>query len=419
MKRSVLFAVFSAATSLPSLAQGLYYTGTEAQESLPLRWVAGANVVYDDNVAPGFGTPQDSFAINPSVGMSFVHNTPRTTWDVFARLGIIYYLDAPAGLDDINQQSRVGVNMVHRANDRLRFVSRNIVSYELEPDYSMGFASARLAQEYILWNLDNSVGYRWTQRFGTYTGLRLQGMQFDDQNVVAVNNPIFNNMGANMDRNIWEAYQQFRYQLTPQTVLTADYRYGVTDAGGFAGDSVDQFFLVGAEHRFNPNSIGIIRVGSQLRSVDQGEDASSPYLEFAFNSRVTESFTARAFARYGLELFDSVAALNGLLYNFDQRETLRVGLSSDYRLSQKLSLFSGIDYIPTTYASGRRVGPGTGPAFVADQEEVLFNAFLGLTVQFTDQLSGNVIYNFTNSDSDLQLRSYDRNRISVGLNAQF
>lgn len=407
MKYSALTGFFTAAIAAPCFGQGLYYTGTEAQESLPIKWGVGGSVIYDDNVNPGAGKTDSSFGINPYVGVSFVHNAPRTTWDVYSRLGLIYYLDAPAGIDDINSQSRLGLNVIHRVDERLRLVSRNFVSYELEPDYSYGYASTRQSQEYLIWQLDNSVGYRWTERFGTYTGLRLNGMQYDNSKG-----------GANSDRSIWELYNQFRYQLTPQTVLTADYRYGQTEAGGLAGDSTDQYILVGAEHRFSPTSIGIVRLGAQLRDVDQGQNATSPYLEFAFNSRVTQDFSLRAFTRYGLETYDSVAAWNASSYNFDERETLRIGVSGDYKLSPKLTLFSGIDYIPTTYASGRKVA-GAGPATAPDLDEDILNAYLGLSVKLTDQLTGNVSYNFTNVDSDLALRSYDRNRISVGVSAEF
>ena len=66
-----------------------------------MKWVVGASLIYDDNVNAGFSAPgvgeDDSFAINPYVGLSFVTITPQTTWDVYARLGTIYYFDAPQG----------------------------------------------------------------------------------------------------------------------------------------------------------------------------------------------------------------------------------------------------------------------------------------------------------------------------------
>ena len=391
-------------------AQGLYYVGSEAQESLPLKWVVGANVIYDDNVNPGVAgaDKEDSFGTNPYVGMSFVSMTPQTTWDVYARLGLIYYFDAPDTMDDISSQSRAGINLTHRFSERLRFSSRNFVSYELEPDYSYGYASSRSVGEYFYWQSDNSLGYRWTERFATYTGLRLTGTTYADVD--------------NNDRFTWELYNQFRYQLSPQTVLTADYRYGQTTGDGVSSDSTDQYILGGVEHRFSPNTIGIVRAGIQLRDVEDGSSNNSPYLEFAMNSQVNEQFRIRSFARYGIESYDTVQVYDadGIPGNetveFDDRETLRFGISGEYAISPMFSVFSGIDYIPTSYASGRLI-PGGGS--VADEEEDIFNAYIGMSVKFNDYLTGTASYNFTDSSSDLAGRDYNRNRVSVGVSAEF
>ena len=55
MKRKIPYTLIGLLTVSPIFAQGLYYVGTEAQESLPIKWVLGASVIYDDNVSPGFG----------------------------------------------------------------------------------------------------------------------------------------------------------------------------------------------------------------------------------------------------------------------------------------------------------------------------------------------------------------------------
>ena len=112
MKFKSSLAVLGLLTTLSASAQGLYYVGSEAQESIPLKWVVGMNVTYDDNITPGFGQKEDSVSLNPSVGLSFVSITPQTTWDVYARLGLVYYFDAPStgASQDVNSQSRIGVN---------------------------------------------------------------------------------------------------------------------------------------------------------------------------------------------------------------------------------------------------------------------------------------------------------------------
>jgi hypothetical protein len=44
---------------------------------------------------------------------------------------------------------------------------------------------------------------------------------------------------------------------------------------------------------------------------------------------------------------------------------------------------------------------------------------VGLSVKFTDMLYGTVSYNYTDSESDFPDQSYNRNRISVGVRAEF
>lgn len=400
----LLFGLLAASAS----AQGLYYVGDEAQESSPLKWVVGANLIYDDNMMPGFGPKEDSLAINPYVGASFVSITPQTTWDVYARLGLVYYFDEPtaAGSDDINSQSRLGANFVHRFSERLRFSSRNFISYELEPDYSYGYASSRQVGEYLYWQTDNSVGFRWTERVGSYTGFRLTEASYADV--------------SNNDRFTWELYHQMRYQLTPQSVLTLDYRYAQTSGDGVSSDSTDQYLLAGIEHRFSPNTIGILRAGAQFRDVDDGNDVTAPYAELSLNSQINEQLRVRAFARYGMEVYDTVLAHpTAGLVEFDDRRTFRLGISSEYAVSQALSIFAGVDYIPTSYQDGRSVSTPQFLGGISDLDEEIINAYVGFSVKFTDYLTGTASYNYTHSSADIAGRDYDRNRFSVGVSAEF
>jgi len=418
MKRKLSIGFLGLLAAGSASAQGLYYVGNEAQESMPVKWMVGADVVYDDNVSPGSldatGKPAEdsSVAISPYVGMSFVSMTPQTTWDVYARLGLVYYLDAPKSVDEVSSQSRLGVNLTHRVSERLRFSSRNFVSYELEPDYSYGYASSRSVGAYFYWQSDNSIGYRWTERFATYTGLVLSGVTYPDT--------------SNNDRFTWEAYNQFRYQLTPQTVLTADYRYAQTSANGVASDATDQYVLGGVEHRFSPTTIGIVRAGVQFHNVDSRSDSTSPYVEFALNSQLTQQFSVRSFLRYGIENYNTVQGLDtngdGLsdtLVEYTDTETLRLGVNAQYAISPMFSVFCGVDYIPTSYGSGRSttMPPYLGPT--PDVDEDIINADIGFSVKFNPFLTGTAAYTYTKSSSDIVGKDYDRNRISVGLSAQF
>jgi hypothetical protein len=215
-------------------------------------------------------------------------------------------------------------------------------------------------------------------------------------------------------------YNQFRYQLSPQTVLTGDYRYGQTAGNGVSSDSTNQYILAGVEHRFSPNTIGILRAGAQIRDVDDGSDNTSPYVEFAFDSQINKQFRVRAFTRYGMEYYNTVQMHpTAGLVEYDDRQTLRFGLNGEYAFSPMLSLFSGVDYIPSSYASGRSVSTPPFLGGVSDLDEQIFNAHIGLSVKINEFITGNATYNFTHSSSDLDGGDYDRNRISLGVTAEF
>ncbi|MES2981494.1 MAG: outer membrane beta-barrel protein [Verrucomicrobiota bacterium] len=406
MKLKSAIFLLSVLAAISAQGKGLYYIPNESEETFPIEWGVGMNVTWDDNTTPATAGPKDeTLSFNPYVEMSFVSGSPQTVWDVYAKLGVLYYFDEPAaaGSDDAYGQMRVGVNLTHRFDERLRLVSRNFISYELEPDYSYGFATNRQSSEYLYWDTDNSLGYRWTERLATYTGLKLT--MLDYANV------------SDADRFTWTLYNQFRYVLSPQTVGTAAIRYAQTTADGVASDSSDIYLLVGAEHRFTPNTILIANVGAQIRDVDgpNGGNSTSPYMELTLRTQVNEQFSISAFLRYGAEVYDTVVALP-LLAEYDSRMTLRIGTQATYQVSQKLSLFSGIDLISTSFEDGRAV---VGGAPQSDQDETLINAYIGANLELTEYLDGTISYNFTNADSDIPNRSYDRNRISVGLKAEF
>jgi opacity protein-like surface antigen len=224
------------------------------------------------------------------------------------------------------------------------------------------------------------------------------------------------------DRMYWQVYEQLRYQYSPQTVLITEYRYGQTLTDSIASESTDQYFLIGADHRFSPNTIGTVRTGAQLRDVDGGSSATSPYLEFALNSQINPQLRVGAFMRYGMEGDDTVLTPDRYdeSFNYDERNTFRLGVTGGYMISPDLSLNSGIDVIQSNYDAGRWVRSGDSGTSAPSLSETTFNAYIGMSVKLTDFLYGNLSYNYSQVVSDVNdYREYDRNRVSVGVSAEF
>ena len=404
-------------------AQGLYdlAPNVEAKESSPLKWSAGLEIGIDDNVTPTVtnvpagnpGFEDEVTFLRAYVGTSFVSITPQTTWDVYARVGGIYYLDEPAaaGSDDFFGQARLNVNWAHRVSERLRFSSRNYVAYELEPDYSYGLTTDRQIDEYLHYRSDNAVGYRWSERFGTYTGFTISGLDYSSAS-------------SNNDRKIYSIYNQFRYRATEQTNWALDYRYSWTDASGSAADSTNHYILLGIEHRFSPNSVLAAKAGVQIRDTDNGgNDGDNPFAEIAIRTRVNEQFSVRAFARYSVEDYGTSF---GAGYTYDNNGTLRIGISADYVVSPQLTLHAGINYIDINMEDGRGV-PGST---LTDLDQELLNLYLGFSYKINDGVYITGSYNWTDSDASGGVgvgpaalfsagRNYERNRATLGVRVEF
>lgn len=408
MKKLLLSAPLTLVITGMVNGQGLYdiAPNDDALESSPITWSAGLSYNFDDNVTPTAAAGSSGFedevsSISAYVGASLVSITPQTTWDVFARLGGNLYLDSPGAseVDDAYGQARLGLNWAHRVSERLRLSSRNYAAYEMEPDYSYGFSTDRQIEEYLHYQTDNAVGYRWNKRFATYSGMKVRGVDYADSE------------SAN-DRMIYSLYNQFRYRSSDQTVWTLDYRYSETDSSGTAGDSTNQYVLLGTEYRFSPNSVIAVKAGMQMRDVDGGTDEDSPFFEGAIRTRVNSELSIRSFARYSVE--DYGTSFDG--FTFDTNSTLRVGVSADYVISPQLTLQAGANVIMMDMEDGRNV---PGPGAVDDADTDLLNLYLGLSYKINDGLYVTGSYNWTDSDSDLQNRSYERNRFAIGLRTEF
>ena len=408
MKRSFTSLFFVALTAPVYANEGLYNTGAESVEALPLKWSLSTSAIYDDNVAAGSSTTADSsLAISPNVGLAYTNSDPQTSFDLFGKVGLIHYLDSPETLtDDTFSQSRITASFNHRFDERLRFRSQNNIANELEPDYSYGIASSRSGTESLSWLTDNSISYRWSERYATSTGINYSGYRADSagQN--------------NNDRTTIGGYNQIRYQLSQQSVLTSDYRASFTSAVGVASDSVDQFFLVGVDHRFSSNTVGIFKTGAQYRDVDLGDGGLGPYLEIAFTSQINQQLRLGAYTRYSAEVYDTVLSNGANLFDYEDRRALRLGGTASYAVSPDLSLLTGTDLIFSDYLDGRDT---TNPnVYGPDKYETSVNVYVGFSYSLNDFLKANMYYTYAQTFTDISAqREYTRNRISIGLSAEF
>ncbi|MGJ8725835.1 MAG: outer membrane beta-barrel protein [Roseibacillus sp.] len=389
-------------------AQGLYSIAPnddEADSSLPLTYIVGANFGYDDNPTPLFdGGADGSSYVGGFVQANMASVSPQTTWEVFARLGVRYYLNDidGANVDSTTFDARLGLNFTHRFSERLRFSSRNLLALENEPDFGYGFGGDRRVGEYFRYSSNNSVGYRWSDRLGTQTGVTFGGVSYND-----IDDSDYTQVTFRHD---------FRYRLTPATVVTAGYRYGVTsNDGDRRGDATSHYLVGGVEHRLSPTSAVVFRAGVQVNEPDGGDSRTRPFFEGALRSSLTEQLSTNVFVRYANENWNRGFVSDGIVHRFEQNQTLRIGAKATYALNPRLSLFGGLNYVLTDYED---LADGSGPG-AQEGGEGLLNLNTGFSYQMSDNLYLTGSYNFTTSVSDFDDREYDRNRVQLGVQATF
>ena len=389
-------------------AQGLYSIAPnddEADSSLPLTYIVGGGVGYDSNPTPlfGGGGNSGSVTLNAFAQANVTNVTPQTTWDFYTRIGLRFFLTDLDGdnADQVNYEARVGVNFTHRFSERLRFSSRNFVAYEIEPDFEYSFANDRRAGQFFRYSSENSVGYRWTERLGTQTGVNFNGIIFEDLD--------------NSDFNSITFRHQFRYRVSPATVLTAGYRYRTTFGPNSGLDSGSHFLVGGVEHRINPVSAIVLRGGAQINDPDNGGTSASPFVEGTLRSQLTPQLSANIFARWSSEEFNRSLVSEGNFFEFEESQTLRIGSRFNYTVSPAVSLFGGINYVFTDFEDQTAPGVGLG----SDSDEGVLNINVGASYRLTDNLYLTGSYNYTESFSDFDDREYERNRFNLGVQATF
>lgn len=379
-------------------AQGIYNLSPNdgATESLPLDFSVFTNVGWDDNVTPTTIDGNDSAYGSLGIGANYVNVSPQTVIDFNLSLGVLHYFDniQDPTAKDTYYNVRLPLNISHNVSERLRFATRNYVFYGLEPDYTYGAVNDRSNDEYLFFSTDNSVGYKWTDRLGTYTGFQWNTLDYDSDD-------------NRNDRQNFVLYNQFRYVVSQQTIATLDYRYRWTDVKD-GNNSKNQKLLLGFEHRLNPTAVLIARAGAQFRKVDGRSNQTNPTFELSYKQEVNEAFKVRLSGAY--EINDYGTSLSDGS-NYENSSVFRINAAGDYYLSADLYLTGGVNYINNKYDGGGR------PEDTVD----VFNIYLGATYQLAHNLSGNLNYNFTTSNDETGAlnRDYDRNRIQAGLTYTF
>lgn len=376
------------AQSLMSLEDQANFT-----ESHPLILSVSGGMGYDrlnykaDNSGLG---DIDSFFIQGGVGAQYGDADKRTPWNIGADFGVLNYLDDVPGKDTY-YNARVVANLLHQASQRLKIANYAYATYEVEPDYAIGASTGLRNGQYFYGFESFAVSYAWSQRLSSTTSYTIDGIRYEDGEV-----------GRLEDRLSHVIAQQFSYSLNQRTKLVAEYRYRITDYTSAPNDYTSHYVLAGIDHAWSERTTGTLRAGAEIYQSDR-IDKTAPYGEVGIDHATSKKTNVRFYGSVG---FDGAE-----LGDYNSRYAYRTGVTATHRVSERLSVNGGVHYVNSKYD-----GNGTTTTDVTEQQ---INASAGLAYRLWHNVSMDAAYSYTLLSSDDSLREYDRNRVSLGLSAQF
>jgi hypothetical protein len=407
-------------------------------------WTVGATLrgFYDDNVntlpdnytlPAGFHRDSYGFEVSPFLRFSFPME--QTTLDFGYVYSLKYYENKPIGnTDNYDQTHDFSVALNHAFSERYQLNVKDSFVIGQEPDMLRAGSTFNSFQRISGDNLRNygavTFSAQITPDLATEVGYANTFYSYSDNQTTIdpSGNFIPSNSGL-LDEVDNVAHLDLRYQLQPQTTGVFGYQFRELDYIGNQeiGRYVDasgvhsvmsnernvrmNYLYVGLDHNFRPDLTGSVRAGGQYADYyndPASQDQLSPY------------------------------AMLNLKYTYLPESSLQVGFVYDYTPSDLFSANSAGDLTlnaqsATVFASlNHRITPKLYGNILAQYQNSTYyggtydseadNYYLvGLSLQyrFTPNFSAEVGYNYDDLHSDIANRSYDRNRVYVGVTGSY
>jgi len=396
MKRTAITTMILAGlfSTEGAFGQGLLSLGSDDDfySGLPFTTSFGIDSGYDSNPATSSAGGNGSAFSRGTAEFAYGSGSRSTPVRVGLSVSGIYYYDDVPGLDeDFYYDTRFTLNAKHDFSRRLTVGNNFYLSYEVEPDYTIGASNQRRLDQYLYGYNSLWASYAWSRRISTITRYTLSGIRYDDSGI-----------GDLEDRLNQTVGKEIRYAWSRKTTAVAEYRFTSTNYDTAPRDYQSHFILGGADHHFSRTLTGHLRAGAELRNDDLYGDENRPYAEVALRQRLAENTAIHWANRFGLEDSD--------LGTYASRYSFRSSLSVEHGFSNRFRGSTGITYLHNDYSDS---------AFSPDTNEDLVSAQVGLAYRMFSAVDLNASYSYTTVASDDAFREYDRQLVSLGLSTTF
>jgi len=409
--------------------------GLTSDASKPWSVSASLRGFYDDNVntSPSGPNKRDTFGfeVSPAVNLSFPME--QTTISLGYIYAFKYYDRKPIGnSDNYDQTHTLNAALDHAFSERYQISVRDSFAIGQEPDFLRTGNSFATFQRISGNNIRNygsvTLNAQLTRLFGLEVGYSNSYFDYEDEGGDATSP----SLSGLLDRIEHTAHIDARWVLQPQTVGVFGYQFrqanytgneeiGVTSSLASVmsrdRDFREHYVYVGVDHTFRPDLTGSVRVGGR-------------YIEF-YNDPTGNGNGWGPYAVANLRWTYAPESYVELGLSHDINATDVVGGGTDQSSftssAESTVVYGSVHHRFTPKLHGSLLGQfqnseWSGGSFNG-QTEQYYLIGLNLTYQFTPHFSGEVGYNYDKlvsvKGTDGSDRSFDRNRVYIGVTASY
>ena len=381
--------------------------------------------IYDE------ASKQSSYGISFSPSVNF--NAVREQGEIGLgyTFGLKWYEDRDP--DSTDESHTIAAKIAHSVSPTFSFELANNLRIAQEPEIIAGTVRRpiRGEQDY----LHNQASFYATQMlsdtYSVYAGYANTVFNFDD--------PDFS---RHLDRMEHTPLIHLKAQLKPNTVGLIGYRFKAVDypddevlvpgdprfgretLNSDVRDSDSHYVYAGLDHAFTPTLQGSVRLGAQFTkfvNADENpnstiDDATNPFADVNLSYGYAEGSHFQIGVKHERNrhdlAYDPAVVANANDPILDQEQTV-VYASVNHQLTAKLNGSLVGHYLNGTYEGGGQTVDG--------QNDEYWAFGLSLDYAINPYLAAEAGYNFDDYESGVlpQFRSYDRNRVYIGLRASY
>lgn len=429
----------------------------------PKAWSVGATLrgFYDDNYAIGTTSKGSAgFEVSPSVQL----NVPFRQTDVGFRYiyGLYYYQDREdIGIDSIDQSHQFELWLDHKFNTRWHLNASDTFAMGQEPELLQTSTSQpfRVNGDNLANHANISLETQWTRNFETALHYGNTIVDYDNAGAAAVIDPgvvpvaagfpvtapgfndgnfrtVRPSLSGTLDRIEHSLGINLNWVLNPVTTLTFGYNFGLVNYTGgediavfnyidaaFANrslvyrsdsrDSMSHTAFVGAQRQFTPNIKGSISAGASYTD--------------SFNDPLNHDTTISPYGDMSISytyIPGSYVQL-GLSHSINSTDVVQPSLTTGKitQFQQSTVIYADLNHKFTPKLAGTLIGRFQNSTYEGgandSQNDQSYGAGVNLHYQINQHFSTEVGYNFDELVSGLGGRSYERNRVYLGVTATY